>query len=193
LSRKNDVFEILVNIKKFKDDVDNILTEYGFLKSVEIDIRKNTNDILDNLFNKFHRIVTKFKDRYSGRKYIEIMDEYDVQDYLHAFLLEHFRDVRSEEYTPSYAGGSTRIDFLLKREKAVIEVKKTRLSMSDKSLGEELIIDRDHYRKHPDCYILYCFIYDPAEIIKNPESLIDDLSEKINGFETKVYIVPKKW
>ena len=28
-----------------------------------------------------------------------------------------FDDIRPEEYTPSYAGGSSRIDFLLKDEK----------------------------------------------------------------------------
>jgi hypothetical protein len=41
--------------------------------------------------------------------------------------------VRREEWTPSYAGGSAKADFLLKEEGIVIEVKKTRqgLSVSD--------------------------------------------------------------
>ena len=56
----------------------------------------------------------------------EIKDEYDVQDLLNALLRLNFDDVRPEEYTPSYAGSSTRVDFLLKKEKIVIEVKKTR-------------------------------------------------------------------
>lgn len=41
-------------------------------------------------------------------------DEYDVQDLPHALLLLYFDDVRAEEWTPSYAGKSARMDFLLK-------------------------------------------------------------------------------
>jgi REase_DpnII-MboI len=50
-------------------------------------------------------------------------DEYDVQDSLHALLKLHFDDVRREEWTPSYAGSQSRMDFLLKREKIVVETK----------------------------------------------------------------------
>jgi len=107
-------------------------------------------------------------------------------------LLQHFADVRPEEYTPSYAGGSTRTDFLLKREKIFVEVKKTRKNMTDRILGNEIIIDKAHYNKHPDCNSLFCLIYDPDEKLKYPDSIENDLSDFINGFETKVYVVPKR-
>lgn len=84
------------------------------------------------------------------------------------------------------------MDFLLKREKIVIEVKKTREGMTDKSLGNELIIDKAHYKKHPDCDVLFCFVYDPDESLKNPEGLEDDISDIENGFVTKVLIVPRR-
>ncbi len=78
-----------------------------------------------------------------NRETLKIEDEYDVQDLLHALLLLYFDDVRTEEWTPSYAGKSSRMDFLLKNERVVIEVKKTRLGLADKELGDQLIIDVD--------------------------------------------------
>ena len=40
-------------------------------------------------------------------------DEYDVQDLFHALLTIYFEDIRKEEWSPSYAGGASRMDFLL--------------------------------------------------------------------------------
>jgi REase_DpnII-MboI len=56
---------------------------------------------------------------------LAITDEYDVQDHLHALLRLHFDDVREEEWTPSYGGARARMDFLLKRERKVVETKMT--------------------------------------------------------------------
>ena len=50
----------------------------------------------------------------------------------------YFDDIRREEYTPSYAGGSARMDFLLKSHDIVIEVKKTRKELRDKDIGKQL-------------------------------------------------------
>ena len=106
--------------------------------------------------------------RYENRETLKIEDEYDVQDLLHALLLLYFDDVRAEEWTPSYAGKSARMDFLLKNERVVIEVKKTRLGLADKELGDQLIIDVDRYKVHPDCKRLICFVYDVEGRIGNP-------------------------
>lgn len=106
---------------------------------------------LENVFNKFHKIARQLRTRHDNRPTLEVNDEYDVQDLLHSLLLLHFDDVRPEERTPSYAGGAARADFLLKDHQIVIEVKKTRPSMTAKDLGEELIIDREKYKEHPDC------------------------------------------
>jgi hypothetical protein len=185
----NIISNILSGAEKFKKDTDEILTEYGFLKSVEPEPKEIAYDIINNIFHQFHRVAIRLA--YAHNQFI-IKNEYDVQDLLHALLLQHFRDIRAEEYTPSYAGSSTRMDFLLKREKIVIEVKKTREGMTDKSLGNELIIDKAHYKKHPDCDVLFCFVYDPDESLKNPEGLEDDISDIENGFVTKVLIVPRR-
>ena len=57
---------------------------------------------------------------------LDVEDEYDVQDLLHALLRLYFKDIRPEEWTPGYAGTSSSMDFLLHPEEIVIEVKKTR-------------------------------------------------------------------
>lgn len=101
--------------------------------------------------------------------------EYDIQDLLHALLRPWVVDIRPEEYTPSYAGSSTRMDFLLPKYKIVIETKLIRDRKHGKSVGEELILDVAHYRRHPNTETLWCVIYDPKHLIPNPGGLVSDL------------------
>ncbi len=123
---------------------------------------------------------------------MEIEDEYDVQDLLCALLKLHFKDVRPEEWTPSYAGGSNRMDFLLKEEQIAIEVKMTRKSLIDKEIGDQLIIDIAKYKNHPNCKTLYCFIYDPDALIRNPKGLSSDLEMLGDGLTVRVFIRPEE-
>ena len=111
---------------------------------------------------------------------------------IHSLLSLYFDDIRPEEWTPSYAGSSSRMDFLLKDFKIVIEVKKTRKTLTDKGIGEELIIDIAHYQNHPDCALLICFVYDPERLLSNPKGLESDLVEgnKTEDLSVKIYIVP---
>ena len=46
-----------------------------------------------------------------------------MQDLLHAILKLHFDDVRPEEYTPSYSGNASKVDFYLPPERLVVEAK----------------------------------------------------------------------
>lgn len=146
-------------------------------------------EVLQRVFSKFHLIVKKLSDRYNSRETFDIKDEYDVQDLLDALLVLYFEDIRREEWTPSYAGKSARMDFLLHEEKIVIEVKMTREGLKDKEIGDQLIIDSKRYKKHPDCETLICFIYDPEGKIKNPKPLINDLQSQSKGdLKTLVFI-----
>ena len=131
---------------------------------------------IDKLLARFHLVAQQLKKRHSHRDSLWINDEYDVQDLLHALLRIDFDDIRPEEWTPSYAGGSARMDFLLKKEQVVIEVKKTRDRLGDKEVGEQLIIDIAKYKGHPNCRTLVCFVYDPDQHISNPAGLKHDLS-----------------
>ena len=142
------------------------------------------------ILSRFHVIARQIRSRYSNRTTLEVEDEYDVQDLLHVLLKLYFDDIRPEEWTPSYAGGSSRMDFLLKSEKVVIEVKKTRKSLNTKQIGDELLIDIQRYKAHPDCKKLICFTYDPEGRISNPIGLSKDLSKTIDNLEVLVTINP---
>ena len=143
------------------------------------------------LAQRFHQIARQLRKRYSQRATIDVEDEYDIQDLLHALLRLSFDDIRPEEWTPSYAGKSARMDFLLKAERVVVETKKTRKGLDAKELGDQLIIDIQRYQSHPDCKTLFCFVYDPEARIANPMGIESDLSKTYNDLDVIVQIEPK--
>ena len=149
-----------------------------------------TETLLRNLCNRFHRVVRQIRDRHLDRPTLEIDDEYDVQDLMHALLRLLFDDVRAEEWTPSYAGGSSRVDFLLKNERTFVEVKKTRKGLADREIGDQLLLDIERYKAHPSCSRLFCFIYDPEGRISNPKGLERDLQRTEVGLSVSVVIAP---
>ncbi|MGH6895847.1 MAG: transposase [Geminicoccaceae bacterium] len=91
------------------------------------------------LCRRFPLFVERLQARQRHRSPYIVEDEYDVQDLLHAILKLHFDDVRPEEWTPSYAGNASRIDFLLPRERTIIEAKMTRPKLGQKEVTNELI------------------------------------------------------
>jgi hypothetical protein len=143
------------------------------------------------LASRFHSVATQLRRRYNNRPTLKIEDEYDVQDLLHALLKVDFNDVRPEEYSPSKAGAASRLDFLLKAEKIVVEAKMASTTLTDKKIGEQLIIDIERYRAHPDCDQLVCLVYDPEHNIRNPTGLERDLSRKEETLEVHVVVVPR--
>ena len=82
------------------------------------------------------------------------------------------------------------MDFLLKDEEIAIEVKMTRQGLKDKELGEQLIIDIANYKQHKNCKCLYCFVYDPEGLIRNPRGMEKDLQKLDNNYPVKVFIRP---
>lgn len=84
-------------------------------------------------------------------------------------------DIRPEEFTPSYAGTSTRMDFLLPKYRLVLELKLVRDRNHAGKIGDELIVDIDHYRRHPDCDELWCVVFDQDHLLPNAEGLKVDL------------------
>jgi hypothetical protein len=142
------------------------------------------------LFARFHLVARQLRERHDGRGTLDVEDEYDTQDLVHSLLHLNFDDIRPEEWTPSYAGGSSRMDFLLKQEKFVIEVKKTRKGLGARELGEQLIIDIQKYKNHPDCKSLICFVYDPEGRIANPRGVENDLKKDTEGLKVRVLITP---
>ena len=143
------------------------------------------------IMNRFHLVSRQLRNRHDERPTLDVNDEYDVQDLFHSLLHLYFEDIRSEEWVPSYAGGSSRVDFLLPEINTIVEVKKTRQSLTTKDLGDQLIVDIAKYKKHPQCIRLICFIYDPEGRIANPRGLESDLSNCDSEIDVQTIIVPK--
>ncbi len=148
-------------------------------------------ELVGKICSRFHVVARQLRDRRSNRSTLDVQDEYDVQDLIHALLKIHFDDIRPEEWTPSYAGGSARMDFLLKNEKIVIEVKKTRSNLTERDIGSQLIEDIERYKQHPDCSLLFCFVYDPEGRIGNPRGLENDLSRGNERVKVEVVVFPR--
>jgi hypothetical protein len=147
---------------------------------------------LERIFSRFHSVVRQLRDRRENRTFLDVKDEYDIQDLLHALLQIFYDDIRPEEWTPSYAGSASRMDFLLKKHQVVVEVKKTRDNLRDKQIGNQLIEDVAKYKEHPDCKTLVCFIYDPDGFIANSAGLESDLRKQSNDrINVHLYIFPK--
>lgn len=146
---------------------------------------------IEHLCVRFPLVARQLRDRHAGRPTVEITDEYDVQDLFHAILHVDFDDIRPEEWTPSYAGGSSRMDFLLKSEQIVVELKKTRKGLGAREVGEQLIIDIERYSAHPECKTLVCFVYDPDMLIANPRGLERDLTRVREGLDVRILVIPR--
>ena len=67
----------------------------------------------------------------------------------------------------------------------------TRKGLADKEMGDQLIVDIERYKEHPDCDTLICFVYDPEGRITNSQGLSGDLqSQSKDNLEIIVLINP---
>lgn len=130
----------------------------------------------------------QLKRRHSNRHTLEVNDEYDAQDLMHSLLRLFFDDVRREEWTPSYAGSASRIDFVLPRYRLAIELKHAGRSLSTKDLGEQLIVDANKYKKHANVRHLVCLVFDEHGSFENPRGVESDLSHAHDGLAVTVRI-----
>ncbi len=150
------------------------------------------DQLLEYVVRGLPRAMYPLKNRRRGKQTIGFTDKYDVQDLFHALLKPWIDDIRPEEYTPSYAGASTRMDFLLRKYSIVCELKYVRSLKHSKNVGNEITIDIAHYRRHPNCEKLYAVIYDPNEHIANPDGLVADLELDSGNPRVRVLIIPTR-
>jgi len=162
-----------------KAAIDNALiyiAEYELLSQPiinKLDTMTESSALVIRLMNNWSNMISTFNNPRAGVTQIRLNNEYDMQYLLEAILRLFFSDVRPETYTPNYANKSNRTDFLLPKERILIETKMTRAGLDSKKLVEELIIDKEYYRKHPAIDRILCLVYDPERRIKNPEGLKD--------------------
>ncbi|MEL7077243.1 MAG: hypothetical protein AAGM46_15125 [Cyanobacteria bacterium J06582_2] len=173
-------------IEEIGDDINgNIADKNHNSKSHSETIKK-----VGLICNKFPQVARQMRSRYGNRATLEVNDEYDVQDLFHSLLTLYFDDIRREESNPSHAGSNSRADFLLKPERTIIEIKKTREGLNTKKLGQELTLDIQKYQAHPDCKTLVCFVYAPETRIDNPRGLERDLEKVTDKIKVSVVIRP---
>ena len=155
--------------------------------------RRDAVEFTRTLCSRFHLFALQLQKRHNQRQTIRLEDEYDVQDVMHALLRLHFDDVRPEEWAPSYGGNASRTDFLLKREQVIVETKVTRTksrTLNQREIANQLIIDKERYRTHPDCKTLVCFVYDPDHRCDNAAALESDLSSQGPPLRVVVIVAP---
>jgi hypothetical protein len=154
----------------------------------------NVDQVVQVVVQGLRRAMHPLTYRRKGADQMRFANEYDVQDLLHALLRPWVQDVRPEEYTPSYAGKSTRMDFYLPAHELVIETKCVRDRHHSKAVGDELLLDIAHYAIHPGCKKLWCVVYDPEHYLTNPDALIDlegEHKKNAKGILVKVFVVHK--
>lgn len=138
---------------------------------------------------RFLYVQRELLKRHGGRPTLEVNDEFDAQDLFRSLLRLFFDDIRPEDYAPSYAGGSSRVDFVLPEFELAVELKHSRPSMSAKSLGEELLVDVARYGARADIRHLVCLVFDPDGRLENPRGLELDLSRETTQGGTAVSVV----
>lgn len=144
-----------------------------------------------SLCRRFPLFVERLQARQRNRAALEVQDEYDVQDLLHAILNLHFDDVRPEECTPSYAANASRVDFLLPGERIVIEAKMTRANLGQRDIVDQLIIDRARYETAPHVDTLICLVYDPSRRCSNPAAIEADVAQSAGRLKVAVVVCPR--
>lgn len=148
-------------------------------------------DLAKKLCQRFHAVARQLRLRGEYRATLEVVDEFDLQDLLHALLRLQFDDIGTDEWTPSYTNGAPRTTFLLNHDRLAIIVKKTRTGLSAKELADQVRVDIERYRTRERCAQLLCFIYDPEGRIGNPRGLESDLTTVSDTFTVDVLVAPK--
>lgn len=136
----------------------------------------HTAERLTELFRRLPAALTILEREHRQRPGLTVADEYDLQKVLHALLRLHFDDVEPEETTPRRAGGSYRIDFVLRQEQVAVEAKMTRESLGAKEIRSQLVDDMFGYRGQKNVAALVVVVYDPTRRIDNPAGFEHDLN-----------------
>jgi len=140
---------------------------------------------------RFHVVARQLRLRGEYRSTLNVEDECDVQDLMHALLRQHFDDIGTDEWTPSYSNGAPRTTYFLDHDRLAIVVKKTRTGFSRKDLADQVRADVERYRNRGRCARLLCFIYDPEGRIGNPRGLESELCTTSEHFAVDVIVAPK--
>jgi hypothetical protein len=144
--------------------------------------------LLAGMARRFGDYARRLHVRQRGRTPVACSDEYDMQDLFEAALRLHFDDVRPEEVTPSYAGGSARMDFLVADEQIGVELKFVHDGDKSRDVGSEIAEDILRYSAHPRCKALIILVWDEGHILVNPRGLERDLTRQHEGLSVTMIV-----
>lgn len=154
-------------------------------------VQSDPLDALRKVCLRFHAVARQLRLRKDYRTTLEVEDDYDLQDLLCALLKLEFDEVGSDEWTPPYAGGSTKTTLFLNRDQIAVVAKKTRSGLTTKELAEQISVDANHYAPRESCLHFFCFIYDPEGRIGSPKGLESDLTSVSDRYTIHVLVAPK--
>jgi hypothetical protein len=146
--------------------------------------------VIERLCRRLPLIAQQLQSRHDGREALRVDDEYDLWDLLRALLTLEHDDVREVTWTPAYAD-QPQTDFLLKIERTIVIARMTRGNFGAAELTAQLPIDIEHYRRHPNCDTLVCFVFDPERRIAGARDLENSLSDDQPGLTVRVMIAPQ--
>lgn len=132
--------------------------------------------VVTQVGERFKNVSNQLKKRRAPDAPLLIKNEYDFQYVFHALLRLFFDDVRAEEWTPKEAGSNKRMDFLIPKHFLAVELKHTREGLDAIKLGDELIVDIEHYKQHPKVSTIVCIVIDRENFIENPAGIESDLT-----------------
>lgn len=116
---------------------------------------------------------------------LKIENEYDLQRLMYPVIRSIFADARLEE-TQDSGHHMVRKDIVIDSQDAVIELKCSSETITERRLSEEIAADMVHYGNR---YILF-YIYDKASVIKNA---VDFQKTYENKCVENKYIVVRIW
>lgn len=164
-------------------------TTYNKLSSRDLII-----DILENFENAVKKITDKSmrygKSSSIPRNLIKIEDEYDVQDLLYFSLKSVFPEIKYEDDTSTYGGSGKRLDFYLRGEGIIIEVKHIDKA-DDKKYTKQMKDDLQSYHVVNFLTEIIFFIFAPNAIqdINNFSELEGTQTIQGKAFNVKVIVV----
>lgn len=198
---KREVHEKFSELQNTNNVFDDASAQEGYLEAfyqLQVTGREASSDAV-SMPSDFHSLIKTIvqgnpkaiqplKKRRKGLQPIQFNNEYDYQDYVLSALIPWFKDIRPEEYTPSHAGTSKRVDIYLKNHNTFIEIKYARDNAHAKKLGDEIAIDIIHYQSHPGCQNLIVIIFDPNRHVANSDGLIGDFTKVYQSNERELAV-----
>jgi hypothetical protein len=139
----------------------------------------------------------KQDNRYNKRPYsvVEIKDEYDLQDFVRAFLKMRFPRATVENTVSKVAGVGGRVDFSLGDEKVFIELKVLKDEKDWGGMLKDITSKFERYSKDQDCDDIIVFVYDPDACFRDAHTAEADITQhrSIGGreFDTYLVVAPK--